>query len=260
MIAAAVRKICILLLVALMVPGCARLVLPDRPMEQTAPAREHLARFSRENEDIPPYKGIGRLEVVSGKEAWSVRGAWLAVPEQGFRVETVGLAGHPGARLICDTSECYFLYTENGCYRKRSTRRTNLKPLAGIDMDVADLVVLLGGGVPVLSHDAAWMAKGADGAGPVMKLSRQFYGEVGKIHFLPDMSDVRAVEVFGLTGLKYRAQIVSTRMVDGYRVPDVLKIENNKASVVLKVEKAWFDVSFLPDAFVPKLPENHTCD
>ncbi len=260
MAAAVFRKICILALLALMAPGCARFVVPDMPAKQTRPAGDHLARISEINEEIPPYKGIGRLQVVSGGGAWSVRGAWLAVPKQGFRVETIGLAGQPGARLICDAAECHFLYTENGCTRKQRSRRTNLKPLAGIDMDVADLVVLLGGGVPVVSHEVAWMADGADGAGPVMKLSRRFYGEVGTIHFSPDMADVRMVEVFGFTGLKYRAQIVSTRLVDGYRVPDVLKIENDTASLVLNVERAWFDVSFPPDAFVPKLPENTRCD
>ncbi len=247
-------------LLVLLVSGCARFVPPDMPAQKTAPAAEHLVRFSGINENIPPYKGIGKLHVVSGGEAWSLRGAWLAVPEQGFRVETVGLAGQPGVRLICDGSQCHFLYTENGCPRKRSSRQTSLKQLAGIDMDVADLVVLLGGGVPVVSHDAAWMDDGADGAGPVMKLSRRFYGEVEKIYFTSNMADVRAVEVFGLTGLKYRAEIVSTRMKDGYRVPDMLEIENDAASMALTVERVWLDVSFPPDAFAPKLPENIPCE
>lgn len=189
-----------------------------------------------------------------------MRGAWLAAPEKGFRVETVGVAGQPGARLICDHAECHFLYTENGCPRKQSSRRTNLAPLAGIDMEVADLAVLLGGGIPVVPHEAAWIADDADGSGPVMKLSRRLYGEVEKIYFAANMADVRAVEVFGLTGLKYRAEIVSTRIVDGYRIPDILKIESDGASMTLTVERAWYGVSLPTDAFVPKLPENELCD
>lgn len=66
MAAAMLRKIGILVLLALLLSGCARFVAPDRPMRQTAPAQEHLLRFSEANKNILPYKGIGRLQVVSG--------------------------------------------------------------------------------------------------------------------------------------------------------------------------------------------------
>lgn len=249
-----------LLSLLLLVPGCARFMVPDMPAHQAAPAEFRIARFLEANKEIPPYKGIGELHFYSGPEAWSMRGAWLGVPERKFRVETIGLAGQPGARLICDGDACHFIYSENGCYRKVTRREANLRLLAGIDMDVSDLVVMLGGGVPVVSHDAVWMADDAGSAGPVLKLSRRFYGEVGKIYFSPDMEQVRKIEVFGFRGLKYRARIISVRTVNGYRVPDMLEIENDRASFTLRVERAWFDVSYSPEAFVPWVPESNRCD
>ncbi len=260
MFLSAPRTIFLFFTLVLLVPGCARLFVPDMPAQKAVPAEIQIARLEQTNDGIPPYKGIGELYFVSGREAWSIRGAWLGVPNRKLRIETIGLAGQPGARLICDGKECHFIYSENGCYRKHTSRATNLRQLAGIDMEVADLVILLGGGVPIASHDAAWMEDAGYSSRPVMKLNRRFYGVVEKIYFSSDMAAVSMVEVFGFKDLKYRVQIVSTRVVDGYMVPDVLEIENETASMTLKVERAWFDVSYSPEAFVPQLPENNRCD
>lgn len=240
--------------------GCARLIVPDQPEQRVAPAEVQLARIAQSNEQILPYKGVGELRVYSGEGSFSFRGAWLGVPERRFRVETLGVAGQPGIRLICDGEACHFLYPENGCFRKISSRRQNLSQLSGIDMDVADLVLLLGGGIPVADHDTAWIEGADDPEGPVVKLHRRFYGEVETIRFTGDMSRVREVAVYGFRGLKYRAEIVSTRMVDGRQIPDRLLVENEEAAMQLVVERVWFGEAFPPDAFVPKIPEGRRCD
>lgn len=254
------RTIVILFFLFLSVSGCARLVVPDMPREDVIGAETRIERFARINKEIPPFNGIGDVRIVSGEGAWSFRGAWLGVPENRFRIETVGMAGQPGARLICDGAQCHFIYSENGCYRKISTPEKNLRHLAGIDMEVADLVVLLGGGVPVVDHDTAWMEGNGDPAGPVMVLKKRFYGEVGKIYFSPDTDRVEIIEAYGFRQLKYRAEIISTRVVDGYVVPDILRIENDDAAMVLNVSRAGFGVSYPADAFVPAMPENDRCD
>lgn len=254
------QNIFLLLTLLMFASGCARFVVPDMPEEKVAPAEIQLERLSTINKQIPPYKGIGELSFFSEQGAWSVRGAWLGVPDNLFRVETVGMAGQPGARLICDKENCHFIYSEEGCLQKVSSRQKNLKPLAGIDMDVSDLLLLLGGGVPIVSHDTAWIEEVSGHDGPVIKMTRRFYGDVEKIYFTPDMSNVRMVEIYGFRGLKYRAEIVSMRIVDGYEVPDMLRIEDGSASMALRVERAWFDVVYSPEAFVPQLPEEGGCD
>ena len=240
--------------------GCARLVIPDQPEQQVAPAEVQLARLAEINTQIRPFKGIGELRVYSREGSFSFRGAWLGVPERRFRVETVGVAGQPGVRLICDGDACHFLYEENACFRKISSRRQNLSQLAGIDMDVADLVLLLGGGIPVVDHDAAWIENENDPGGPVIKLHRRFYGEVETIRFTGDMSRVREVAVYGFRNLKYRAEIVSTRLVNGRRIPDRLLVENEDAAMQLVVERVWYDTEYGPDAFIPRVPEERLCD
>jgi hypothetical protein len=252
------RNIFIWLALFLLTSGCARFVMPDMPLETVIPAESQLARLSGINKGIPPYKGVGELSFISDRGAWSMRGAWMGVPDNLFRVETIGVVGQPGARLICDGDQCHFLYSEDGCLRKISSREKNLRPLAGIDMDVSDLVLLLGGGVPIVPHDAAWMEDTPEG--PVLKLNRRFYGRVERIYFTPDMTHVYRVEIFGVRGLRYRAEIASTQMVDGYEAPDVLWVEDDSASMALKVDRAWFDVDYSPEAFVPQMPETGRCN
>ena len=105
------RTIGILFSLLLLVSGCARLVVPDMPQEDVIGAENRLERFARVNKDIPPFNGIGDVRIVSGEGAWSFRGAWLGVPEDRFRIETVGMAGQPGARLICDGAQCHLIYS-----------------------------------------------------------------------------------------------------------------------------------------------------
>lgn len=257
----AARNLLVWFALVLLAAGCARFAAPDIPEQKAGRADAQLERFSRLNKDMPPYKGTGELRFQQDGKAWSMRGAWLAVPPDRFRVETIGgVAGQPGTRLICDPAECHLVYFEDGCFRKISTRNKNLGRLAGIDMDVADLVLLLGGGLPIVPHDDARVEEDIDSFGAVMKLTKRFHGDVEKIYFSTDMSHVRMVEVFGFRELKYRATVVSTRMVDGYRVPEILHIENDNAEMELNLDRAWFDVDAASDAFVPDLPEDRRCD
>ena len=239
----------------MLVPGCARLVVPDMPAQKTDPARFQLIRLENQNRILVPYKGIGTLRFFSDQDAWSFRGAWLGVPDQRLRIESIGIAGQPSIRLICDRDACHFIYPENGSIRKISSRDRNLRRLAGIDMDVSDLVLLLGGGVPLAPHDTAWMEDGP--AGPVITLNRRFYGNVQKIYFTPDTSRVRMIEMFGFRALKYRAEIPSASLVDGYLAPDTLWVEDEAAALELRIERSWFDVTYSPESFIPALPENN---
>lgn len=248
----------ILFVLVLFASGCAVLGRPEIVRQTREAARAEIARIMEINRSIPAYKGIGELDFFSDKGNWGIRGAWIGAPEGMLRVEPLGVAGQPLAKLICDREACYFLFFENGCYKKRKSSEKSLKPLTGIEMDVNDLVLLFAGGVPVYPHDFAWIDSTEKGR--VLMLENRLQGVVEKIYLGPGLQANR-VEVFGWRGLEYRADMSKIREVNGYSVPGAILIENKaNAGLRIFIDRSWMGVTLPADVFVPKLPETNPCD
>lgn len=219
-------------------------------------AESLLARIQEANKTMSPYKAIGRIGVDDDSGSWSVRAAWLGAPGGRFRVEAMGLSGQPFVKVICGPDLCSFHFPEGGEVRRRDTGRRSLGRLAGVDIDVDDLALLLGGGVPIADHDSV-AAYQTLGGGSMLVLKKRFSGTVQRIRFSTDPVSVREVEMFAWQGTAYRAEISEVRSVDGRNMPFELQIsdpEGNRLSV--SVERCWADAAVPARAFSPELPGN----
>ncbi|MBA2881748.1 outer membrane biogenesis lipoprotein LolB [Desulfosalsimonas propionicica] len=219
-------------------------------------AESLLACIRKANEAMTPYKAIGRIGVDDDSGSWSVRAAWLGAPGGRFRVEAMGLAGQPFGKIICGPELCSFHFPEGGELRRRDTGRRSLGRLAGVDIDVDDLALLLGGGVPIADHDsvAAYRTLCGD---PMLVLKKRFSGTVQHIRFSTDPIRVREVEMFTWQGTAYRAEILAVRSADERNMPSELQIsdaEGHRLSV--SVERCWADAAVPARAFSPELPGN----
>lgn len=219
-------------------------------------AESLLARIQKANEAMTPYKAIGRIAVDDDSGSWSVRAAWLGAPGGRFRVEAMGLAGQPFVKIICGPDLCSFHFPEDGELRRRDTGRRSLGLFAGVDIDVDDFALLLGGGVPIADHDrvAAYQMLCGDS---VLVLKKRFSGTVQRIRFSTDPVSVREVEMFAWQGTAYLAEILAVRSSDGRNMPFELQIsdaEGHRLSV--SVERCWANAAVPARAFSPELPGN----
>lgn len=250
------------ILLVFLVTGCAGLVKPDIA-EKTGPAAEAaVARIKDRNAGVPTYKGIGEIRVSTPDDAWSVRGAWSAAPDGRFRVEPLGLTGQPLAKMICDYEACHFQFIEDGCLKVVKSGAKSIDPLTGVAIDINDLILLLGGGIPIRSHAYAWIEPSPEeDSESVLVLAGRLGSPVEKIFFSQGTTDIDRLEVYGWKGLIFRAHIGSAMVVDGHRMPGELRIENeDPAGLSIKVERSWAGMPVSDELFSTDLPENNRCE
>ncbi|MGM0451903.1 MAG: hypothetical protein ACQERN_01900 [Thermodesulfobacteriota bacterium] len=250
------HKLFWLLPVVLFTLSCAGFRVPDDGRIEEA--RSLLGEFGRKNRSMPSFKGIGELRIRRNQESWSVRMAWLGASGGRLRVEALALTGQSFAKLVCDRSDCYFLFRDDsGEHRREKSGTRTVEPLTGISVDVDALVLMLGGGVPIADHDAAWMQAGEGDNGDVVVLRDRWRGVVQKIYLTADGSGIRQIKRFGVTGLRYSAEISRLQMTDGRRMPYAVQIRDKDGNfMAISVQRCWADIDLPEDVFDPGLPEN----
>ncbi len=219
-------------------------------------AEQLLSDLEEINSRIFPYKAIGRIGLQDDDGAWSVRAAWMGAAGGRLRVEAMGLAGQSFAKVICDPRQCYFYLLQDSEVSCKNTSRRNLAPLAGINLEVEDLLFLLGGGVFLADHDTAAAYKG-DSGDLVLVLRKSFSGIVQIIRLAENPLQVYETEVFNWRGLSYRALIHESSVADGRNMPLDLRISDQSGHHLrISVERFWTDAAVPEHAFSPELPEN----
>ena len=246
------------LVLVVLVASCASLAPPGPETSRLSPGKADclLAHIRSTNKKVTPYKAIGRIRVEDSAGAWSVRAAWMTAPGGCFRVEALGLAGQPFAKVICNPDRCAFHLLENGQLRKKNTGRRSLAPLAGVDIRIDDLGLLLAGGVPLIDYDAA-AAYETDTGSLMLELKKRFSGTGQRLLFDPDSLDIREIKIFGRGEVAYRVRIPEMLASKGRRVPARLEISDPDGHFLrLTVERFWTDAAVSKKVFSPEFFEN----
>ncbi len=223
-------------------------------------AQSILSALVHDNTGMAPFKGIGRARFISGNRGWSARLAWIAKPSDRLRIEMISFTGQPMAKLVCDGKNAFIYWPDSDCFHEQKLGSSPIKSLIGIPVGVNDLIALLGGGVPVYPHDSISIQQNVPSKGDVITLKRKWQGVVEKIIVAPGRTAVRQVEVYGWRHLLYRAVVESVKVVRGRRIPAVLKItDGSGASLILSIDRSWWDMPVPADAFIVKLPSQDRC-
>jgi len=188
---------CGLFILLVILVGC-RGVVPSPEIEMSAEAGRLLSVIARLNAEVTSIKGIGKLSLRSGPTPGNFRFAWAAMPPDRLRIELMDPTGRPAGTLARDGRWTYLRNHQDGrLFRRRSLDR-QLRKWIGVPVEIADLIALVSGGVPVRDHDAVDVIRDING-NPTLVLRRR-QTVVERIQMTPDGESVAKIELFNASG------------------------------------------------------------
>jgi hypothetical protein len=251
------------LVIACLFSSCASLKpareLTVTPVERTAQVRSLLATLKSQNEALGNFKGIGNFTISqNGLTQFDQRVAWIGEKPVKFSIAVL-ISGYPAVKLAADGRWLYYLEVQGQetRFRKMETSDPDLKRLISIPVSVSDVIALLSGRVPLPEFDAVIINQEIAGQQFALLLTDRWWGIRQKIVYDASLSRIRRIEVYRRSGsLRYRAEIESTQQVDGFEVPQRLRLSNDEGiDFLLQINRYWVNVELPPDVFVLTPPQ-----
>ncbi len=245
-------KGCMALLVTLLfLPACYNIVRRGAALEvQNAPAEavSALSLIQQRNDEVKPFKGIGKISVWNSDGSQTSRAAWLGSPDGRLRVEFLSLPGQPAAKLIIDGSSYSFLSQIDGRLYRESCADPDLEKVTGVSIKASEVITFLGGGIPVYEYDSVFFEQSEPDGRFVLIFKKNWLGVVEKICF--NGSEIEKIEIFRWDKVAYQAEFNNIRNVSGHYVPFNLVITGgDHQGFSFTVDRCWADIDVSPSMF-----------
>ncbi len=204
------------------------------------------------NNTLKTFKGVGTIRLWDKNRFQVVRAAWAGAGHDRFRVELLGISGHPIASLAKNEEWLYFLsHTEKRFYKKRSPD-ADMKKIILMPVKFDDIIALLTGRAPLYEHSYAIVKKNSVKNGYILLLGKKSGNIIEKIYLDENKRQIEKVEVFDKNNkLVYRAIFESMQKINDYHVPLSLVISNDDGiNFQLDMDKYLANVPASPSMFV----------
>ena len=169
------------------------------------------------------------------------------------------ISGYPAVKLATDGHWLYYLEVQGQeiRFRKIATSDPDLKRLISIPISISDVIALLSGRIPLPEFDSVKLIQDISNQQIALVLSDSWWGIQQKIFYDASLSRIQRIEVYHRSGsLRYRAEVESTRQIDGFEVPQRLRLSNDDGiDFLLDIHRYWVNVEVPPSVFVLTPPE-----
>ncbi len=224
------------------------------PAVRTNQVRDLLATLKIKNDALVNFKGIGNVTVRQhGLIQFDQRAAWIGERPAKFSMAIL-VSGYPAIKLATDGVWLYYLeiHGQDTTFRKIATRDPDLDKLISISISASDVIALLSGRIPLPTFDSVTFIQETAARGPLLVLTDKWRGIQQKIFYDETLTEVQRVEVYHRSGtLKYRAEIANPQWVNGFQVPQRLRLSNDDGiDFELDIHRSWVNVELPPSVFV----------
>ncbi len=224
------------------------------PVERIDQVRDLLATLKTQNDALINFKGIGNITIrQKGHIQFDQRVAWIGEKPVKFSIAVL-ISGYPAVKLAADGEWLYYLEVQgqDTQFRKMAARDPDLKRLISIPISISDVIAFLSGRIPMPPFDSVKFVNERTNQGPVLALTDNWWGTRQKIFYDASLSQVKRVDVFNRSGsLRYRADIDSTQRINGFQVPQRLRLSNNDGiGFQLDIQRYWVNVDVPASVFV----------
>ena len=251
-------QIIIPLVAVFFITSCA-VFRPARELEITPPdkinkVRDLLSALKIQNDSLRNFKGIGNIQIrQKGHLLLEQRVAWIGEKPDKLSIAVL-ISGYPALKLAMDGKWLYYLEVagQDTKFGKIASSDPSLEKLISIPISSSAVIMLLAGQIPMPEFDQAAVIEEKAPFGYVLVLKDWWWGIRQKIYYNSGLSGIRQVDVFHRSGeLKYRVKIESMQRINGFQVPQRLRLYNRDGSdCQLDIERYWANVDLPPDVFV----------
>ena len=229
------------------------------PVERTAQVRDLLSTLKTQNEALFNFKGIGNITIRQyGHTQFDQRVAWIGERPVKFSIAVL-ISGYPAVKLATDGRWLYYVEVQGQetRFRKMATSDPDLKRLISIPISISDVIALLSGRVPLPEFDSVKFIQEISNQQFALVLTHSWWGIQQKIFYDATRSRIQRVEVYHRSGsLRYRAEVENTQQIDGFEVPQRLRLSNDDGiDFLLDINRYWVNVELTPSAFVLTPPK-----
>ncbi len=235
-----------LLVCALLISGCARLIgrAPDRRED---PEAQELVRYLEGlNSGQKSFKGVGRIKVRKHNEMLlNERVAWVGEAPGKFRIEVL-FSGQSLIKVASDGEWLYFLNRTSAShpYGQLLLSPGNLEKILAVPVHPSDFISILSGRIPLRPHDLVRLQRAPGQSGVVLTLEKYWDGVTEKIYLNEPDRTIRRVDMIDPDGsLRYRIEYLSYHSFDRQLIADRLMISTDREDrLQLDISHYWANV------------------
>ncbi len=252
--------VCLLFALGLTACGAFSRQISDEQAAANREAGQLLLSLSNTNKNLSAFKGVGQIRIWNrSRPPISERVAWIGAAPTSLRI-VVLTSGRPAIKFATDGRYLYFvdLQAPRPSLKKVRSSNASLSRLISMPVKSSDIIDLLSGRPPILSHSNVSLEKDTAGRGYILILQK-WWQVVEKIYLNEDKSEILMVEILNSdNGLQYRVEFNRMQDVRGYRVPSRLTIsDDNGAGIQLDIDRYIADISVDPSMFVLSSPDTY---
>lgn len=220
------------------------------PLEYEEIARA-TALLEGRNAGLKTVKGIGNIKIYNDKESFQSRFAWIEDATQKIRMEFLGIDGRPVMSMAIDEKRLYaYSHHDKRFYTKKRSDNT-LAQILSFELPLDVVSAILMGRVPLYAHGFARFLENVDGDGYVLSLLIKDSGDVERIFFNRDKTEVVMVEYYRSDeSLVYRIIFTGNEKVQSYGFyPKISITDGHKTGFKMDIDRIWTDMPVDPSVF-----------
>ncbi|WP_027360074.1 lipoprotein insertase outer membrane protein LolB [Desulforegula conservatrix] len=241
---------------ALFSVGCATRSIQPVKFENGLEAGLVLGKLQKSNESLDNFKCSGTIEIHNDDESFNARTVMCVKPPSSFRLEALSPAGPPAFRMSGDTESIYIQPEPSGQIYKKDAKGATLEKLAGIEIQVQDMINLLCGR-PAVVPDGSLADLKLD---PHDKSAKALviYDVAGNILQrlkLDESNSIQSAEIFDSSGKSiYSAEFSGAKQVGGFVFPGKVFVKAGNKELKLAIRQIWPNTDIKENLFVLTAP------
>lgn len=246
----------ILLFLAVFMPfflfGCAtKHIEPFKP-ENALEAGLILDQLKKTNEGLKNFKCSGSIEIKNADEVITARTVMCVSPPNSFRLEALSPAGPPAFRMSGNDINIYIQPEPGGQIYQRDSKGATLEKLAGIEIEVKDLISLLCGKPPVIPEGSiAELKKGTQDKSKKTLVIHDMTGAIIQSMDIDEKNRISGIQAYDSSGKAiYSAEFSGEKKSGKFSFPAKVFVKAGQKLMKLSLRQIWPNTNVNEDLFV----------